>query len=66
MSDFNETLTSSTDFENSSHIKFYENISSGGRVVPFGRTDRHDEAITLLNFANAPKRRSESRNPLTA
>ena len=35
-------------FEKYSDIKFYENPSSEGRVVPFGRTDgridRHDEA----------------------
>jgi hypothetical protein len=30
--------------ENYSNIKFYENPSSGSRVVPCGRTDRHDEA----------------------
>ena len=35
-------------FEKYSDIKFHENRSSGGRVVPRGRTDRkkdrHDEA----------------------
>ena len=30
-------------FEKSSHIKFNESSSSGSRVVPRGRTDRHDE-----------------------
>ena len=25
-------------------LKFYENASSGSRVVPSGQTDRHDEA----------------------
>jgi len=27
-----------------SNIKFHENASSGSRVLPFGQTDRHDEA----------------------
>jgi hypothetical protein len=31
-------------FEKSSTIKFHENLSSGSRAVPCGRTDRHDEA----------------------
>jgi len=31
-------------FENYSNIKFNENPSSGSWVVPFKRTDRHDEA----------------------
>jgi len=31
-------------FEKSPNIKFHENPSSGSRVVPCGRTDRHDEA----------------------
>ena len=31
-------------FEKSSNIKFPENPSSGSRVVPYGRTDGHDEA----------------------
>jgi hypothetical protein len=30
--------------KNNSHIKFHENPSSGSRVVPCGRTDRHGEA----------------------
>jgi len=30
-------------FEKYSNIKFYENPSSGSRVVSCGRTDRHDE-----------------------
>ena len=43
-------------FEKSSNIKFHENPSSGSRVVPFPRTDRHDEANSLFrNFANASK-----------
>jgi hypothetical protein len=31
-------------FEKYSNKKFRENSSSGGRVVPCGRTDRHDKA----------------------
>jgi hypothetical protein len=41
-SDFNETFQQI--FEKSSNIKFHELPSSGSRVVPCGRTDRHDEA----------------------
>ena len=32
-------------FEKSSNIKFRKNPSSGSRLVPCGRTERHDEAI---------------------
>ena len=43
-------------FEKYCNIKFHENPSSGSRVVPHGRTDRHDEANRLFrNFANASK-----------
>jgi len=31
-------------FEKYSNIKFHKNPSSGSRVVPWGRTDRIDEA----------------------
>ena len=31
-------------FEKYSNIKFHEDLPSGSRVVPCGRTDRHDEA----------------------
>jgi hypothetical protein len=31
-------------FEKYSNIRFHENPSSGSRVVPCGRTDRHDKA----------------------
>jgi hypothetical protein len=31
-------------FEIYSSVKFHENVSSGKRIVPCGRTDRHDEA----------------------
>ena len=38
--------------------KFYENPSSGSRVVPCGQTDRHrhDEALVAFrSFTKAPK-----------
>jgi len=35
-------------FEKYSNIKFHENPSSGSRVIPYGQTDRHDEANTRL------------------
>jgi len=34
-------------FEKSSNIKFHENRSTGSRVVPCGRKDRHDQANSL-------------------
>jgi hypothetical protein len=45
-------------FDKYSNIKFHENPFSGSRVVPRGRTDRRNEAITVAfrNFANAPKK----------
>jgi len=36
-------------FEKRSNIKFCENSSSGSRVVPCGRTDRHDKANCLFS-----------------
>ena len=41
--------------QKSLNIKFNQNPSSGNRVVPRGRTDRHDEAATFRNFTNALK-----------
>ena len=39
-----------------SNIKFHENQSREGRVVPCGRTDRNAEAtVALHNVAKAPK-----------
>ena len=40
LSDFNEIWI----FEKYSNIRLHENLSSGSRTVPCGRTDRHDEA----------------------
>jgi len=51
-----------TDFRKIIKYEFYENPSSGSRVVPFGpladgRKDRYDEAyIALCNFTKAPKK----------
>jgi hypothetical protein len=50
-------------FEKSPNIKFYENPSSGSRVVPRGRTDEQTNGrieVTkpidaFRNFVNAPK-----------
>jgi len=47
-------------FEKYSSIKFHGNPSTGGRVVPCGRTERRTADITKLilafrNSANAPK-----------
>jgi len=49
-SDFNKTLTFSTQFRKKySDIKFDENPSSGSRVVPCGRADGHDEANSTFS-----------------
>ena len=43
-------------FEQSSNSEFYENPSSGKRVVPCGRRDGHDEAnVAFRDFSSAPK-----------
>ena len=64
LSDFNETLIFSKDFEKYSNNKFHKNPSSGSRAVPRDRTngrmdggaDREEEVnITFGNSANAPK-----------
>jgi len=49
LSDFNEVSIFSTQFPKSSNIKFHEIPSSGIRVVPCGRTARHDEAISRFS-----------------
>jgi hypothetical protein len=44
-------------FEESSNIKFYGNPSSWSRIVPCGKTDRHDEANSYFHkFPNAPQK----------
>ena len=56
LSDFNQSLISSTDFrEKKSHIKFHENPSSGNQVVPCGRTGIKKLILAFHNFAKAPK-----------
>jgi hypothetical protein len=44
-------------FEKYSNIKSHENPSSDSRVIPFGRTDRQTDKLTVAfrNFANSPK-----------
>jgi len=56
LSDFNKTLTFSTDFQKYSNTKFYKNPSSGSRVVPCGRTDGKIRRIWESLFA--PKSQS--------
>ena len=42
-------------FEKFSNIKLNENLSSGSRVVPCGRTDMAKLIVAFRNFENAPK-----------
>jgi hypothetical protein len=46
-------------YEKYSNIEFYENMSSGGRVVACGRTDRLTDMTKLIvgyrSFTKAPK-----------
>ena len=42
-------------FEKYSNIKFHENLTSGSRVVPRGRTDMTKFMVAFPNSANAPK-----------
>ena len=57
LSEFNESWISSEDFrKKNSNIKFHKNTSNGRRVVPFGRTEKHEEAISCFSqFANPPE-----------
>jgi hypothetical protein len=59
-SDFNENLFFRQIFEKSSNSKFHEDLSSGGRVVPYGRTDKKAYMTKLIvafrEFVNAPKK----------
>jgi len=41
--------------ENSSNIKFRENVSSEGRVVAYGEANMTKLLIVSRNFANTPK-----------
>jgi len=43
LSDFNETLIFSSDFQRTSNIKFHENPCCGNRVALCGRTDRRTD-----------------------
>jgi hypothetical protein len=42
-------------FEKYSNIKLHENLFSGGRVVPCGRTDMTKLIDAFRNFSKAPK-----------
>ena len=46
LSDLNKLELLPQIFEKHSNIKFYENLSSGSGVVPYGRTDRHTHTHT--------------------
>ena len=49
LSDFNAFELPRNFFEEKhSNIKFHKNPSSGSPVVPFGRTDRHNEVHSRL------------------
>ena len=52
LSDCNETWIFPLDFEKYSSIKFHENPWNGGRVVPWGQTERQTD---ITNLANTPK-----------
>jgi hypothetical protein len=51
-------------FRKSSNINFYENPSSGSRVVPCGQTDRQTDMTKLIvtsrNFSKAPRNVNKS------
>ena len=49
LSDFNEAEFSRQIFGKYKHIKFHENPPSWSRVVPCGRTGRHNEASSRLS-----------------
>jgi spore maturation protein CgeB len=55
LSDFNETEIFSTDFEKSSNIRSYENLSSGSQVASRRWTDMMKLIIDFHNFVSAPK-----------
>ena len=56
LSDFKETYMFSEDARKILNYQISRNSSNGSRVVPCGRTDRHDEANSRSSeFYNAPK-----------
>ena len=48
-------IFSRKNFETYLNIKYYENLSSGSRVPPCGRTDITRLKVAFHNYANAPK-----------
>ena len=68
LSDFNKTRNLSTYFRKIFKFKFFLKICPvGAELFPVdGRTDMTKLKVIFRNFVNALKRRSESRNPLTA
>jgi len=42
-------------FEKRSNNRFHENLSSGSRPVPCGRTDMSKLTVAILNFTKALK-----------
>ena len=63
-SDFNQNWISRQIFQKSSNIEFPENMSSGRRIVPRGRADRHDEANShftqFCEHTKIPRKRIQS------
>jgi len=56
-------------FEKYPNIKFHENLSSGSRVVPWGRRNRQTNmklTVSLRNFANPRKKTYELTKYLSA
>ena len=49
-------------FEKYSNIKFHDNPFRGSRVVPYGRTDGHDEANSRFSqFCEGAKKKKQTK-----
>ena len=55
LSDFNETLTSATDFQKNTQISNHQNLSSESCGFACGQTDTVKLTSDFCNFVNAPK-----------
>ena len=55
LSDFNNSLTFSTDFRKILNIRFHENPSSGSRVVSCERTDMTKLIVAFAILRTCPK-----------